>query len=942
MKFNRKPLRWVLSAGLCCLSLGCSREYYRLQADRDVYETIAGNSSDPRWAEPQFSIEIDPRSRYYNVDNVDMPPQPDDDPAAAVFMEAVEAKEWARYGTNPNFENPHWRERLAEYVPMTEDGKVILNRDSVLKLKYIHSPDFQQQLENLYLNAVDVTTERFRFETQFFGGNDTSFSVGDGFGGPESTFRSVTGDRSRLITRNFTTAASMMVGFANTLVWQFSGDNTSGNSSLVNFSLVQPLLRRGGRAFTMERLTRTQRGMLANLRNLARYRKGFYTETIIGSAGTRGVSRSGGGFGGTGLTAFTGTGSGGQGGVASGGGFGGFNFGFGSTGGGATVGGAAGGGAGTVGGFVGLLQRVQQIRNDQYSASLQGRTLTLLEANLEAGLIDLVQVDNFRQSYQTLTANLLQTTTAFTGQIENYLQDLGLPPELPAELDDSFVSQFEFIDRKVTRLQDDLADFQARMGALPAEPEAAALAPFFEESAMMVARIEALLETTGNDLNKMESVVPMRKTFMSEAEQQIFDTDRQLVGEEYLKFGPQLVELKSRLQQLQEELSAETAANTLRLLVGWSRAIGNQVQSISLIQARARLESVTLKPVTIDARTAYETARKYRLDYMNAKAGMVDAWRLIEYNANQLQSALSVSLNGGIGTTPDNPVDFRGANGNMSVGLSIDAPLTRLIERNNYRQQLITYAQGLRSWINFEDDLRQGFQQSIRNLNQLQQNLEIQRQAVVIAIRRVDFTQSELSAPLPVPVPGSPPPTFGPTAVQNLLQALADLSGAQNNFMSVWLNYYESRMVLVRDIGIMQLDAEGRWIEKPIPEILQELENGSTGAPTAANLPEVPNAFWRLTQPPQAPTAAAQNPPQGNPQNQQPVGSAATYTTAPAAGTPVGAYRQQPANRAAAPPTGYQPQGQYQTPQYQPPNRPTNAAGGSTAAPAARYPLSTP
>ncbi|MCH2397550.1 MAG: hypothetical protein MK364_00465 [Pirellulales bacterium] len=81
MKLNRKPLRWVLSAGLCCFSLGCSREYYRLQADRDVYETIAGNSDDPRWAEPQFSIDLDPRSRYYNVDNTDLPPRPADDPA---------------------------------------------------------------------------------------------------------------------------------------------------------------------------------------------------------------------------------------------------------------------------------------------------------------------------------------------------------------------------------------------------------------------------------------------------------------------------------------------------------------------------------------------------------------------------------------------------------------------------------------------------------------------------------------------------------------------------------------------------------------------------------------------------------------------------------------------------------------------------------------------
>ena len=40
---------------------------------------------------------------------------------------------------------------------------------------------------------------------------------------------------------------------------------------------------------------------------------------------------------------------------------------------------------------------------------------------------------------------------------------------------------------------------------------------------------------------------------------------------------------------------------------------------------------------------------------------------------------------------------------------------------------------------------------------------------------------------------------FGVTGF-NLLTALSDLRSAQDNFMSVWLNYYASRMALVRDI----------------------------------------------------------------------------------------------------------------------------------------------
>ena len=34
--------------------------------------------------------------------------------------------------------------------------------------------------------------------------------------------------------------------------------------------------------------------------------------------------------------------------------------------------------------------------------------------------------------------------------------------------------------------------------------------------------------------------------------------------------------------------------------------------------------------------------------------------------------------------------------------------------------------------------------------------------------------------------------------------------------MSAWLNHYETRMMLYRDLGIMELDDEGMWIDRPL------------------------------------------------------------------------------------------------------------------------------
>ena len=36
--------------------------------------------------------------------------------------------------------------------------------------------------------------------------------------------------------------------------------------------------------------------------------------------------------------------------------------------------------------------------------------------------------------------------------------------------------------------------------------------------------------------------------------------------------------------------------------------------------------------------------------------------------------------------------------------------------------------------------------------------------------------------------------------------------------MSAWLNHYETRMMLYRDLGIMELDDEGMWIDRPLNE----------------------------------------------------------------------------------------------------------------------------
>ena len=139
------------------------------------------------------------------------------------------------------------------------------------------------------------------------------------------------------------------------------------------------------------------------------------------------------------LTGFTGQGAGGIGTVAAG------TFGItGSTFGGGGTGGAGigfvGGGAGTVGGFVGLLQQLQQVRNAKSNLNALVRTLGLLEANLEAGLIDIVQVDQFRQQIETSRANVLAAQVTYETLLDSFKAGLlQIPPDVAIDVDDSML-----------------------------------------------------------------------------------------------------------------------------------------------------------------------------------------------------------------------------------------------------------------------------------------------------------------------------------------------------------------------------------------------------------------------------------------------------------------------------------------------------------------------
>jgi hypothetical protein len=831
-------------AGLSLLlfQLGCSRTFYRKQADHEAIHILNEKGNDPRWNMEDFSIEIDKQSRMFSVDDPDYPAMPPDDEAASVFMKSVDGMEgydnWEKDGQLKHFENPEWRQHL----PLAEDGKLHINGQDAVRLALLHSSAYQRQLETMYMSALDVSAERFEFDTQFYGGYGGDYrSRGAAVAGSARSDLTLA-TRSIQMRQKYAQGTSLVANFANSLMWQFSGPDTHSTTSLIDINLVQPLLRQGGKDKVLERLTRTERQMLYKIRDFQRYRKGFYLDILTGNSGVQSASRIGGLFGGSGLSGFTGVGSGGFGGLGGGGGTG-------------------GGIPRSAGGYLGLLQNLQQLNNQRANITALESSLRLFESYFAAGFTDFNQVQQTRASFYQAISDLMQAESTFNASRDTFTSEIGLPPDVQIVITGDELNDFNLIDPYMQNLQNEILILQNRVGDLIVGMNIApqststswtdeietALKSLRDEANKMVAIHQQIstagLETGRSDINKMTGIIPTRKAFVSqvkvslEENNLVSDTALQtdLLESDYLDDLPKLLlndvkDVADRLMAVQpayanlgkaiddllangkgleeEELLKQIEATVISIMPELLIKISNDALELSLVQTSARAESITLIPVDLSVEQAYETASNNRLDWMNQRAGIMDQWRLISYNADSLESDLDIVLYGGIGNTGDNPLKFRDTNGTLKAGIEWDAPITRLRERNTYRQSLIEYEQAKRGYYNYENGQYLALKTALRNIQMQKINFEVQRKQLQVAARGVLFVRTRLQEP-----PGETGTRLSPTVARDLIQQLQGLQRAQDNILRVWVGYEIARGQLDLALGTMQIDDEGMWID---------------------------------------------------------------------------------------------------------------------------------
>lgn len=330
----------------------------------------------------------------------------------------------------------------------------VMNPAQSLQLGLINSRPYQFRLESVYLQSLAVTLARFGFQPQFYAGISPNTSPGQGFpptasgGFPQGgnginqfTYRTSIAPGGQASNLSLSEAAGfgklfvfggrLLAGFANTTVFNLVGSNPSQPSvqSSLPLSFVQPFLRSGGRAVTLEPLTQAERTLLYEVRSFARFRQEFFVSILASPTG--------------GAITLTNPGTTTD----------------------PTV------------GYIQLLQLYQQAENTRINIAAFERALEIFREYARGGAssgISQLQVDQIDQQRQQTTVQLIQAQTQYRNQLDQYKRQLGMPPDVPLVPDLSLLEPFRRVQSAIIDWSADpdhkVEDLPGIIGGLPSLP----------------------------------------------------------------------------------------------------------------------------------------------------------------------------------------------------------------------------------------------------------------------------------------------------------------------------------------------------------------------------------------------------------------------------------------------------------------------------------------
>ena len=205
---------------------------------------------------------------------------------------------------------------------------------------------------------------------------------------------------------------------------------------------------------------------------------------------------------------------------------------------------------------------------------------------------------------------------------------------------------------------------------------------------------------------------------------------------------------------------------------------------------------------------AVRIALEYRLDMMNNRAALYDAWRQIRVVANTLQGFLNVAVTNQVFTGPNttNPFAFLSQAKNFALTLNAELPLVRVNERNNFRTAVINYQRARRSLMSAEDNIKIQLRQDLRLVHFWYISYEINKRIYELNMRLKDQSFEQIVAPPAGGTQALAQNASAATQTTNLLNFQRATYTAQVALTTSYQTYEQYRLTFYRDIGTLPYD----------------------------------------------------------------------------------------------------------------------------------------
>jgi hypothetical protein len=213
-------------------------------------------------------------------------------------------------------------------------------------------------------------------------------------------------------------------------------------------------------------------------------------------------------------------------------------------------------------------------------------------------------------------------------------------------------------------------------------------------------------------------------------------------------------------------------------------------------------------PLEDQLQAAVRIALEYRLDLMNARAELYDAWRQIRVTANALLGVLNLSITNNVFTPVGNtnPFAFLSEARNFALTIQAELPLVRLSERNAFRTAIINYERARRSLMNTEDNLKIQLRNDLRAVHSAYIAYEINKRVFELNVRLKDQSFEQIVAPPAGGTQALAQTANAATQTTNLLNFQRSAYTSMQSMLTAYQNYEQSRLIVYRDIGTLPYD----------------------------------------------------------------------------------------------------------------------------------------